>query len=441
MTTLVEFLTLSDANVRAVVIGSVLLGASSAVVGCFTFLRKRALVGDAVAHAVLPGVCISFIFLEWLRSTGLAAVDPKHPLALIAGAFVSSWLALAAIDLITSRSRIKEDTAIGLTLSVAFGIGILLLTAIQHSGSAAQSGLDHFLFGNAAALVGRDLIVFGTVGALLVLSVMVFFKEFSLLAFDREYAISLGLPTRMLELLLTTLTVLAVVVGIQAVGVVLMTAMLITPPTAARYWTDRLPVMIVLAALLGAIAGIGGAFVSYLQPRMPTGPWIVMIISVIALLSLMFAPRRGVLARYRRHRRNRLRIAEENILKAFFHLGERDSRFNAERSPQELLHQRPMQEAHLLSGLARLRSQGYAEKRGGAWLLTPEGIARGQRITRLHRLWEVYLTRHVRIAPDHVHDDAETIEHIITPELEHELETVLDNPALDPHARQIPLRR
>lgn len=427
MSEFAEFFSFTDANVRYVTLGSMLLAGSSAVVGCFTLLRKRALVGDAVAHAVLPGVCLAFI----LSGT-------KNPFILLLGAFITGWLSLVAIDFITSRSRIKEDTAIGLVLSVFFGIGILLLTSIQHSGNAAQSGLDKFLFGKAASLVGDDLIVFSAVAVLLLVAIVLFYKELTLLCFDEAFARTIGFPVRALELLLTTLTVFAVVVGIQAVGVVLMAAMLITPAAAARFWTERLAVMLLLAALMGAFSGVAGAYVSYTAPSMPTGPWIVLIVSMIAIFSFAFAPGRGWVARMLRQRRNKKLILEENLLKLLYQLGEQQEDYFSTRPLASLLERRNIPQHQAKAGLQKLVRQGYVEKQHKEWVLTSEGQLRGKRVVRLHRLWELYLTQYLQLASDHVHEDAETIEHIITPELEQKLMEELNYPALDPHQTKIP---
>lgn len=426
----INFFSFSDPNIRYVVGGSVLLAVSSAIVGCFTFLKKKALVGDAVAHSVLPGVCLAFM----LSGT-------KNPIYLIIGAFITGWLSLILIDFITAHSKIKEDTAIGLILSVFFGIGILLLTVIQHSGNAAQTGLDSFLFGKAAALVGQDLYVFGLIAITLLIVVFFFYKEFTLISFDENFAKAIGFPVRRLELLLTTLTVLAVVAGIQAVGVVLMAAMLITPAAAARFWTDRLKVMLFLAALFGGISGIIGAYISYIAPSMPTGPWIVMVISIIAIISFFVAPGKGIFYRLIRQKTIKTRILEENILKMFYQLGEFDQSFGKSRTPNELLKRRPMQKNLLMKGLNKLRFQGFIKKTTDGWKLTTEGKIKGQRTVKLHRLWEVYLTEYLRIAPDHVHDDADNIEHILTPELEARLEKLLDYPETDPHKSTIPYRQ
>jgi len=427
METLIDFLSMQDPNVRNVALGCVLLGISSAVVGVFAFLRKQALVGDAVAHAILPGICLAFM----LSGT-------KNPLYLLAGAFASGWLSLLAIDTIRAHSPIKSDSAIGLVLSVFFGIGILLLTMIQNSGNAAQSGLDEFLFGQAASLVGNDLIVFSVLAVVLLLTVTAFFKEFSLMAFDEDFARGIGLPVRLLEVLLATITVFAIAVGIQAVGVVLMAAMLITPAAAARYWTDRLIVMVVLAAGFGAVSGYFGAFVSYTAPNMPTGPWIVMLISLIAIASLFLSPKKGLVHRAIKRYNNKMKILEENLLKMFYQLGEEDNNYEAVRTVDELQQKRSMTNKDLQKGLKRLMGKGYVATAGDGYTLTDNGEREGQRVTRLHRLWELYLSKYLKLAPDHVHEDAEAIEHVITPEIERKLAHMLDYPNRDPHDTRIP---
>lgn len=429
MNSLLDFFSFSDPNVRFVAIGSILLTASSAIVGSFTFLNKRSLVGDAIAHAVLPGICLGFLL-----------AGTKNPIFLIGGAFLTGWISLVAVDFITRRTRIKEDTAIGLILSVFFGFGIVLLTVIQKSGNAAQSGLDHFLFGKAAALVGNDLYTFAAVALILLIAVFLLFKEFALLAFDKDFAKAIGLPVKKIELVLTSLIVLAVVIGIQAVGVVLMAAILITPAAAARFWTNKIKTMFLLASIFGAISGLAGAYISYVAPAMPTGPWIVIVISTIAFFSFFFAPARGVISRYMKQKRNRKTINDENVLKALYHLGEESKNFYLQRSVNEIMRKRKFERENLVAVLKRLRKQGYLDKTGNLWGLTEAGKARGQRVVKIHRLWELYLTTKLRIAPDHVHDDADTIEHLLTPELEEELERTLEYPRTDPHASEIPYR-
>jgi len=428
---LLNFLLLANANVRYVVTGMVLLGASAGVVGCFTLLRRRALAGDAIAHSVLPGVCLAFML------TGV-----KNPFVLLAGAVATGWLSLWVIDVISANSRIKPDTAIGLVLSVFFGVGILLLTVIQQSGNAAQSGLDKFLFGKAASMLSSDVYVFGTLAALIITVVALLFKHFTLLAFDENFARVIGLPVRALETLLATLTVLAVATGIQAVGVVLMSAMLITPAAAARFWTNRLRVMLPLAALFGAVAGVAGAFISYLMPAMPTGPWVVVALTFIALVSMLFAPKRGLLAKWLQNRQNRLKMLEENVLKMFYYLYEQQTtpQLPLTAGIEQLLTIRNVPLPQLKTGLRRLKAKKWivAQQGVSGWQLTPAGMEKARHVVRLHRLWELYLSQHLKLAADHVHDDAEAMEHLLTPEMEQQLDNLLGYPHTDPHNSNIP---
>ena len=429
METLIEFFTFQYPNIKYVVFGTTLLSISSAVVGCFTFIKKKSLIGDVISHAVLPGICVSFI-----------ATGSKDPFLLIFGAFVSGWISIIVMDKIIQKTKIKEDAATGLSLSVFFGIGILLMTYIQHGGNASQSGLDTFLFGKAAALVGKDLLAFSLVAFLVLLIVFLFYKEFKLISFDPQFAQSIGLPIQRLELLLTSITVLAVVTGIQAVGVVLMAAMLITPAAAGRFWTNSLSKMILLASFFGAFSGISGAYISYTAPSMPTGPWMVMILSIIALLSFFLAPRKGIFIRQWRRISIKKQLLEENLLKAFYKIGEkRGDHFN-QVAMDDIFLVRQFSSPQLTKGLRKLRKNGYAKREDNSWFLTNEGFEKGKRITRLHRLWELYLTKYLHIAPDHVHEDADTIEHVITPELEARLEELLEFPDKDPHSTVIPSR-
>ncbi len=427
MNDFVDFFSLSDPNIRYVVLGTAFMAAGSALVGCFTFLKKRALVGDAVAHAVLPGICLSFL----VSAT-------KNPLLLVIGAFITGLMAIGAMDAIVKHSKLKEDTATGIVLSVFFGIGIVLLTVIQQSGSASQSGLDTFLFGKAAAMSLTDVWVFGLISLLLVCTILLTYKELMLVVFDKNFANAIGIKTKRFEMLISVITVLAVVVGIQSVGVVLMAAMLITPAAAARFWTDRLPVMLLVASIFGAFAAVGGTYISYLAPAMPTGPWIVMVISIMAISSFFLAPGKGILHRSLKIKRYQQKVLHENVLKLFYKTGEKDADFYRYYSFEQLNKLEEAAALQLKKALPKLTAQGFLEKKKAEYKLTQAGKKKGQRIVKLHRLWEMYLTEYLRLAPDHVHEDAEGIEHIITPEIERKLEEKLNFPTEDPHQSNIP---
>lgn len=351
---------------------------------------------------------------------------------------MSSWISIGCVNYLSSRTKIKEDTAIGLVLSVFFGFGILLLTIIQHQGHAAQSGLDQFLFGKAASLVGKDLWIFATISLIITISVIALYKEFKLLAFDRQFAKTIGYPVQLLETILTTLTVLAIVIGIQAVGVVLMAAMLITPAAAARFWTHQLTTMIIVAMGVGMLGGLSGAYISYLAPSMPTGPWIVLVISCLAIISFFIAPQKGIIAKMIQQRKNKFQILEENILKTLYHLNELDNKENQPRSIAMILEKRYFTDRLLKKGITRLRRKKLINITAEGIILNEAGQARGKRLAKLHRLWEVYLSHYLHVAADHVHEDAETIEHLLTPEIEKKLEELLQYPSKDPHQSIIP---
>jgi manganese/zinc/iron transport system permease protein len=231
-------------TLRTIALGAAALGIISGVLGCFAVLRRQALLGDAMSHAALPGVVLAFML------TGSRA-----PLVLVLGAAIAGWLGALAVLTIVRMSRLKEDSAFGLVLSVFFAIGMVLLTIVQRSGTGGQAGLDKYLFGQAAALVTSDVIMIVVLGTIVLALLALFWKEFKLLSFDLDYAASLGYPVRRLDILLTSLIVLAIVIGLQLVGVVLMSAMLVAPAVAARQWTNRLGTMTLLAGGFGAAAG------------------------------------------------------------------------------------------------------------------------------------------------------------------------------------------
>lgn len=293
---------MQDPNSQWIVAGTLLLGICSGVIGCFAYLRKQSLMGDALSHAALPGICIAFMM------TGTKSI-----FGFLIGALVAGVLATFAIGYITRETRVKQDAALGIILTVFFGIGIVLLTQIQHSGAGNQSGLDKFLFGQAAAMVRQDVLVMAIICAILLMVVTFLFKEFKLVSFDPGFAKGIGMPVRFLEQLIMFLLVVAVVVGIQAVGVVLMAAMLITPAVAARYWTNKLHVMIIISGLFGGVSGFSGTYISTLGSNLPTGPLIVLSATFIFVLSLLFAPVKGVVAKARVRKYMKKRVETRSV--------------------------------------------------------------------------------------------------------------------------------
>jgi len=415
-------------TVRNVLAGSMLLGTVGGVLGCFAVLRRQSLLGDAIAHAALPGVCLGYLLTH-----------SKDPLPLFAGALVAGACGAMLILAVVRFSRVKEDTAIGIVLSVFFGIGIVMLTHIQKLPFGNQSGLDKFLFGQAASLMPRDLALMGILGSFVLLTVAVSYKELKLLAFDPEFGRSLGLPMRRLELLLTLLLVIVVVVGLQTVGVILIVATLITPAAAARQWTERLSVMLALAALIGGGAGAAGALVSANLARLPTGPVIVLFSSVALLVSLAVAPRRGLVWSGTRYLRMVSRIRRENLLKDLYLWGERHHDDWRAAVPWTILMGIRGQSSRQLVRLARrLTRDGLLETGSHNARLSPAGLVAARHVVRKHRLWETYLARSLELPSDHVHSNAEIMEHAISDQALAEIEARLGYPQHDPHGRPIP---
>lgn len=426
---LIGFFLLEEPNVQMVVAGTLLLCGMAALVGCFTFLRKRSLVGDAVSHSVLPGICLAFLLS-----------GEKNPLILLLGALATGLLSLILMEALSRNRLTRPDTAISLMLSFFFGLGILLLTYIQHQGNASQAGLDKFIFGKAASITEADVQLFLISGIIITAAVIVLLRGFYLISFDEDYARVTGFPIKLLRLALSVLTVWTVAIGIQAVGVVLMAALLITPALAARFWTHSIGKMLIIAAIFGMISGYTGSFVSYLAPAMPTGPWIVVMATIIAIISMFLAPERGLYARWKIRSRNQEKTLLENILKLFYQIGEKSNQLQGTILEEDLLNNRAFGPQELQSGLRKLTSLGLLEHSLHAYRLTNKGLAEAQRVVRLHRLWELYLQRYLHLEPDHVHDDAEAMEHVITPEIEAQLELILGNPETDPHNTIIPPR-
>ncbi|MEM1205806.1 MAG: iron chelate uptake ABC transporter family permease subunit [Acidobacteriota bacterium] len=416
-----------DFTARNVLLGSSLLGVVGGVIGCFAFLRRQSLLGDALAHAALPGVCLGFLLTR-----------SKSPTPLFLGALAAGLVGALAILAIVRWSRLKEDTAIGMVLSVFFGIGIVLLTHIQKLPLGNQSGLDKFLFGQAATLMPRDLRVMAILGVFVLASVALCFKELQLLCFDRDYGGALGFPMRGLEVFLTLLLVTVVVVGLQTVGVILIVATLVMPAAAARQWTERLGVMLVLAAVLGGGSGAAGALASAAVPRLPTGPVIVLLASGVLVVSLLVAPRRGMVWTWLEDRRMVRRILSENLLKDLYVTGERGEDFRTRVPWPALMGMRGQGAAEVRRVGRRLRADRLLDTFTDGARLTERGLDAARRVVRKHRLWELYLTRQLELASDHVHRDADAMEHTLSEEAVAILDEKLGYPELDPHGQPIP---
>lgn len=372
-------------NATLVAIGAALLGISAGATGTFLFLRKRALVSDAISHATLPGVGLAFMVMVALGGDG------RNLIGLLAGSALSAWAGLLCLSWLTRRTRLAEDAAIGAVLSVFFGFGIVLLTVIQTMGSGRQAGLEGFLLGSTAGMLWNDAMVIAVGGGVTLALILLLRRPMTLVAFDPEYAAAQGLPVERIDLAMMGLVMAVTVVGLKIVGLILIVALLIIPPVAARFWTEQSDRVVVLAGIMGGISGYVGAAISASAPNVPTGPIIVLVSFALFVVSLFFAPNRGVLAAVLRHNRFQRRV----------HLR------------QGLLALAQGQPIYERLTLRLLRRAGLARADGVA---TDAGRARAAKALRDEKRWEVVRADQAQEAAAALYDGLRDIETVLTPD-------------------------
>ncbi len=298
-----------DYTLRNVALGTFLLGLGSGAIGSFMTLRGQSLIGDAIAHATLPGVAIAYLL------TGT-----KDPSFLLIGAAIAGVLGIGAITAIVRTTKIDNDGANGIILSIFFGLGLLLLTYIQKLPKSSQAGLDRFIFGQAATIVAKDVVIMAVVQVLVLVTLVLFFKELKSSTFDPQSTTVMGFNQKIIDLIFATLLVATIVVGLQTVGVILISALLVAPAAAARQWTHSLKVMVILSSLFSGIAGMVGSLISAAGMNLPTGPMIVLVLTLVIIISFLFGAKRGLVVKkigqIKRHRsfdQTRILLALDNL--------------------------------------------------------------------------------------------------------------------------------
>lgn len=352
-----------DYTLRTVLLGTTILGVVSGMLGSFAVLRQRSLLGDTMSHAALPGIALVFLL------TG-----SKAPLVLLLGAGVAGWFGTWLILGVTGTTSVREDSIQGIVLSVFFGLGLVLLSYIQRLPTAAKAGLDRFLFGQAATLMTEDVIVMGAIGGIAVFLMILFWKEFKILSFDFDYANSMGYPARFLEYFITLLIVSSVIIGLQTVGVILMSAMVVIPAASARQWTNRLESMVLLSGIFGGVAGIIGGLISSSVSKLPTGPTIVLVLGFISFTSIIAAPKRGLLAEALRRAKNKQTYKADRLLQCLWELAQQHSDYQHPHSIETLRVFYPEPPRSVDSGLDALCLRKLVQKdKKGRFFLTPAG--------------------------------------------------------------------
>ncbi len=426
---LFDVLSLRYYNTRVVLLGTVLLGMTAGVVGVFMLLRRRALIGDVVGHAALPGIAGAFLVMQVA-----AAADARSLPVLLAGAFVTGLASAGCVMLIDRYSRVKSDAALAIVLSAFYGAGAVLLSVVQKLPTGAAAGLNAYLNGKTASLVASDVVLFGVTALVILAVTLLLFKEFALLCFDDGFAAADGWPVILLDALLIGLVGAVTIIGMQSVGVILVVATLIVPPAAARFWTDDVRKLTALSALVGGLSALVGTVLSAAAPRIAAGATIVLVAGVLFGLSLAFGVQRGLVWRWLERRRLRRTEAQHDLLRAIYEeIETRGGTATADaRIPTVPVELEALSQTRSWSGakLRRLIEWGV-----GAGLmirepddrvnLTSGGLEESRRLVRNHRLWEMYLIQYADIAPSHVDRDADLIEHVLDRQIVEELEQLV----------------
>lgn len=409
------FLSVFEYNTRLVLLATALLGMAAGQVGTFLLLRRRSLLGDTFAHATLPGLAFAFIGYTLLMET-------RTPTLLLwAGAAASGLFGCVVVSAILRFSKLKEDAALGIVLSVFFGFGVVGLSLAQSLPGVSAAGLEAFLYGKTATLLRADLLHIAAVSAVAMLTTLLFFKELRVFCFDRQFSASLGRPGWLFDGMVIALLTLVAVAGLQAVGLVLIIALLIIPPVAASFWSTRLSSLYWLAGLIGAVSAVIGTIVSTTAPRLPAGAIIVLAAGVFFVISLFFGSDRGVVQRMLTRLQLKRRMLLDHLLRALFEITESGD----PSSPvhiHHLLRLRSWSLQTLEKVIRRANRLGFVALEPDAVSLTAAGHQAAARATRNHRLWEIYLIEFAAIAPSHVDRDADAIEHILPPDMIRRLE-------------------
>jgi manganese/zinc/iron transport system permease protein len=359
-----------DYTLRTVALGGIIIGITAGALGSFLVLRRQSLLGDSISHSVLPGVILAFMVF-----------NQKESFILVVGALIMGWLSTLFVMWVTKNSRIKNDSALGISLSVFFSLGIVLLVMLDRIGYSSTAGLDDYIFGKAAAIRMNDIYIITIFGGIAIIMLILFWKEFKLLAFNREFGDANGLPMNLLDIVLTTVMVISIVIGLQMMGVVLMSAMLIGPAVSARQWVNSLGAMVILASVFGAVSGVFGAAISYMGSNLPTGPFITIVITVIVIISILFSPKRGLLFKLSTRINNRNRFKQNTMLTHLYHHRDTVDNYYYPMSFFEITEKGIEQRV-----MNKLIGKGFLSKEKDGFILTDKGIKKAKDV--LERMYD-----------------------------------------------------
>lgn len=399
---------------------SVLVGAMCGMLGCFIFLRNMALIGDALSHAILPGVVAGFVVAGYNLS------------AFFLGSVAAGLLAGFLITWIQKNVRSKDDAVIGIVFSVMFSLGVMGISVLSRK-EGVHLDLKDFLFGNVLGITPQDLWLTILVFLFVLVSILLFFRYLFIISFSQVMARTMGISVEAVHYFLMLLLSFSIVASLQSVGVILVVGMLIIPASAAYLLTDRLQVMVLIASLIGVLSTSLGLTLAIAFQTTP-GPAMTLVAGFIYFLAVVFAPNRGWFFRFLRSRRHKAITEEEDALKLLSLAIEKGISPNLAYLAQAL----KKDERSLKVIFAKLQKQGLVNSTDQSWTPTEAGLKQAYHLVRAHRLWETYLVEQMGLEKSQVHRQAEELEHLLTPTLMEEIEQAVNNKFIDPHGSVIP---
>jgi ABC-type Mn2+/Zn2+ transport system permease subunit/Mn-dependent DtxR family transcriptional regulator len=404
--------------IQRALIASVTIGLSTGLIGTYIMLRRMSLIGDALAHAVLPGVVISFM------------VAGKGQLTLFLGAVAAGIITVLLIGFVNRNSKIKEDTSIGIIFTGAFALGVLLVSQLKQ----VHIDLSSYLFGDVLGVSTGDIILSAIITIIILLTVILFYKQLLITSFDPTMALTIGISTTVVHYMLMTLLSMSIVSGLQSVGVVLLVAMLITPPATAYMLTSSLKKILFLSSLFGVLASVIGLYLSY-HFNFSSGASIVLVAVTFFMLAFLFSPKEGVVTIYFRRRASSRNIVLEDVIKITY---KNQGKLNQDELLKIYELELGIKKKRIENLLRYMEAKGYLQKENNNITLTGSGNKLAVRLIRSHRLWETYVEKEKITDTANVHRDAEEIEHVLSDDLIEELDKELGYPEKDPHGSPIP---
>jgi ABC-type Mn2+/Zn2+ transport system permease subunit/Mn-dependent DtxR family transcriptional regulator len=407
--------------IQRALVASITIGISCGLIGTYIMLRRMSLIGDALAHAVLPGVVVSFM------------IAGKSEVGLFVGAVVSGILTVLLIGFVNRNSRIKEDTSIGIIFTGAFALGILLVSQLKQ----VHIDLSSYLFGDVLGVSTGDITLSLIIMVIIIACILLFYKQLLITSFDPTMAMTIGISTTVVHYMLMTLLSMSIVAGLQSVGVILIIAMLITPPATAYLLSDNLKKILVLSAIFGMLSSVIGLYLSY-HFNFASGASIVLVAVTLFMLAFLFSHKEGVVTRLIRRRGSSRLVLLEDVIKLTDRFG---TDLKGIHLTDRISNELGISEGKITSAIKDLVQNGLMVKENGDYTLTHEGKEYATKLIRTHRLWETYVTKEKVMDMGDIHPEAEKVEHVLTDDLVDELDEELGFPEKDPHGSEIPRKK